>query len=165
MRERETMVRAPRRLIGAGIAQLNRIPYSALALVARAAAFSVFWRAGTQKLDDWQATLGLFANDYHVPVLPPTIAAYMACSLELGCSTLILLGLGTRVAALLLLGMVSVIQIFVYPTAWPDHIQWLAFMIFLIARGAGAFSLDALIGRWLGFPRGPAIAAAVARGT
>ncbi len=135
-------------IVNSAINRLNQIPYSVLAVVARLATFSVFWRAGTQKLDDWQATLGLFQNEYHVPILPPHIAAMMALTIELSGSTLVLLGLGTRAACLMLLGMVSVIQIFVYPTAWPDHIQWLAFMIFLVARGPGQFSLDALIGRW-----------------
>lgn len=133
-------------LIVAGVRLLDRIPYSVLALIARAATFSVFWRAGTQKLADWPSTLALFANEYRVPILPPDVAATMAATIELTCSTLVLLGLGTRVATLLLLGMVSVIQIFVYPTAWPDHIQWLAFMAFLVARGPGSASLDALVG-------------------
>ena len=150
----------PSRLINTAINRLNQIPYSLLALVARAATFSVFWRAGSQKLDDWNATLGLFETEYHVPILPPHVAAVMALCMELSGSTLILLGLGTRAAALMLLGMVSVIQIFVYPTAWPDHIQWYAFMIFLVARGPGAFSCDALIGRWWTASHRPAMSAA-----
>lgn len=148
MADEAQLTTGPFPIINVAIDRLNQIPYSALALVARLATFSVFWRAGTQKLDDWQATLGLFQTEYHVPILPPHIAAMMALTIELTGSSLVLLGLGTRVACLMLLGMVSVIQIFVYPTAWPDHIQWLAFMIFLVARGPGAFSLDAVIGRW-----------------
>ena len=109
--------------------------------------FSVFWRAGTQKLSDWSGTLYLFANEYHVPLLAPDVAATMAASMEISGSTLVLLGLFTRPAAVALLGMVGVIQIFVYPMAWPDHIQWLAFMSILIARGPGAVSLDHVLGR------------------
>ncbi len=139
---------APRDLVGRAITGLNAIPYSALVLVARAATFSVFFRSGLQKLSDWNATLMLFENEYHVPILPPHVAAYMAAGMELGLSTLVLVGLATRLSALGLLGMVAVIQLFVYPEAWPDHIQWLAFMIFVIARGPGAVSLDALIGRY-----------------
>lgn len=131
------------------ITKLNAIPYSLLACVARAATFSVFWRAGTQKLDDWQSTLSLFANEYHVPILPPELAAKMALCMEIGGSALVLLGLFTRPAVLMLLAMVSVIQIFVYPTAWPDHIQWLAFMIFLLTRGPGKFSLDHILGQFV----------------
>jgi putative oxidoreductase len=135
--------------LGRGRAVLDGIPYGALALIARGATFSVFFRSGLQKLSDWNATLMLFDNEYHVPLLPPHVAAYMAASMELGLSSLVLVGLFTRAAALGLLGMVAVIQLFVYPEAWPDHIQWLAFMAFIIARGPGPISLDALLGRAL----------------
>ena len=125
---------------------LNKVPFDALILVARAATFSVFIHSGLQKLSDWNATLMLFRDEYKVPILPPDIAATMAASMELGLSSLVLLGLATRLSALGLLGMVAVIQIFVYPQAWPDHIQWLAFMLFIVCRGPGAWSLDAVIG-------------------
>lgn len=128
-------------------ALLQAIPFSLLILVARVATFSVFFRSGLVKLADWNATLSLFQNDYNVPVLPPEVAAVMAASMELGLSSLVLVGLFTRLSALGLLGMVAVIQTFVYPMAWPDHIQWLAFMIFIICRGPGVFSLDHLIAR------------------
>ena len=130
----------------AGIGALNADPYDVIALIARAATFSVFIRSGTQKLSDWTATLALFQNEYHTPVLPPAVAADTATAMELGCSTLILLGLLTRVSTLLLLGMTATIQLFIYPDAWPTHIQWLAFMIVLVLRGPGRLSLDALIG-------------------
>ena len=132
---------------------LNAVPYSALILVARAATFSVFFRSGLVKLDDWNATLSLFQNEYHVPVLPPQIAATMAAGMELGLSSLVLVGLFTRLSALGLLGMVAVIQTFVYPMAWPDHIQWLAFMIFIVCRGPGVVSLDYLLGRITGLAK------------
>jgi putative oxidoreductase len=131
------------RLLGA----LNRIPYSALILFPRAATFSVFIHSGLQKLSDWNATLMLFRDEYKVPILPPEVAAYMSASMELGLSTLVLVGLFTRLSALGLLGMVAVIQLFVYPEAWPDHIQWLGFMIFIVCWGPGGFSLDAVISR------------------
>ena len=131
------------------IGLLNTIPYSVIALLARAATFSVFFRSGTQKLSDWGATLMLFQNEYHVPVLPPEVAAYMAASLELGGSILVLVGLATRASVLALLGMILVIQTFIYPEAWPDHIQWVAFMFILLARGPGVISLDAVIARGL----------------
>lgn len=138
--------------IARAVRMLDAIPYSLIALIARAATFSVFWRSGTQKLLDWNSTLMLFENEYHVPILPPHLAAYLAAGLELGGSVLVLFGLLTRVSVLALLGMVLVIQVFVYPSAWPTHIQWLAFMFILLARGPGALSLDALIGRRLARP-------------
>ena len=126
---------------------LERIPYSGIALVARAAAFIVFWRSGSVKLDDWAGTLALFATEYKVPLISPHIAAYLAAGLELGGSVLILIGLGTRVVALAFLGMIATIQIFVYPEAWPTHIQWVAFLLILVARGPGVISFDALLKR------------------
>ena len=132
--------------VRAGVGLLNAVPYDVIALIARAATFSVFIRSGTQKLSDWSATLLLFQNEYHTPVLPPAVAAYMATTLEIGCSSLILIGLMTRVSTLLLLGMTATIQLFIYPDAWPTHIQWLAFMVVLVLRGPGRVSLDALIG-------------------
>jgi len=140
--------RTPQALADRAVGLLNAIPYSAVALIARAATFSVFFRSGTQKLSDWNATLMLFENEYHVPVLPPHVAAYMAAGMELGGSILILFGLATRLSVLALLGMVLVIQTFIYPEAWPDHIQWLAFMFILLARGPGLISLDSAIWRW-----------------
>jgi putative oxidoreductase len=124
---------------------LDAIPFAVIGLIARLATFSVFMHSGTQKLSDWHATLSLFENEYHVPLLPPHLAAYLATTIEIGGAILVLLGLGTRVSVVVLLGMVSVIQIFIYPEAWPDHIQWLAFMFVLLAGGPGALSIDAYI--------------------
>ena len=71
----------------------------------------------------------------------------MAVSIELSTSVLLVLGLLTRPAALVLLGMTTVIEVFVYPQAWPTHIQWAAMLLVLLARGPGQLSLDALIRR------------------
>jgi putative oxidoreductase len=132
-----------------GIALCERIPFSLIALIARLAVFEVFWRSGSAKLDDWAGTLSLFTDEFKVPLLPPAIAAKLAAGLELGGSVLVLAGLGTRVAVLALLGMVAVIQIFVFPEAWPTHVQWAAFMLFLVAKGPGVISVDYLIARLL----------------
>jgi putative oxidoreductase len=129
---------------------LTSVPWSVVVIPMRLAAFSVFWRSGSVKLDDWDSTISLFQDEYKVPVLPPEIAAYLATAMELGCSTLILIGLGTRFAALGLIGMIAVIQTFVYPAAWPDHIQWFAFLFPLMMRGGGRFSLDRVVGRLAG---------------
>jgi putative oxidoreductase len=137
----ESALALARRIAG----KLDAVPYSLVILPARLATFSVFFRSGLVKLDDWNATLSLFVNEYHVPVLPPQIAATMAAGMELGLSTLVLVGLFTRLSVLGLLGMVSVIQLFVYPMAWPDHIQWLAFMVLILWRGPGMLSVDHLL--------------------
>ncbi len=134
---------------------LNKAPFSLIILVARCATFSVFFRSGLVKISDWNATLMLFQDEYKVPILPPNIAATMAASMELGLSWFVLLGLFTRVGVLGYFGMIFVIQTFVYPMAWPDHIQWTGFMIFILCRGPGKFSLDHLIGRALKLRIGP----------
>jgi len=133
------------KLVDRAYGTLDRVPLSVPLLVARITTFSVFLRSGLVKLSDWQGTLMLFRDEYKVPVLPPDLAAYMAASMELGCSTLILLGLLTRISVLGLFGMIATIQIFVYPTAWPDHIQWTGFMLFLLLRGPGTLSVDHLV--------------------
>jgi putative oxidoreductase len=134
-------------LVARVLGLLDSVPYALLAIPLRAAVASVFWRSGTTKLADWSATLSLFQDEYHVPVLPPEIAAQIAASIELSTPVLLILGLATRPAAAVLLGMTSVIQIFVYPQSWPDHIQWVAMLLVLLFRGAGAISLDGLIRR------------------
>ncbi len=139
-----------------GIARLRNllesVPYSILAIPLRLAVATVFWNSGTTKLASWDTTLALFTDEYKLPVLPPEIAATMAASIELTTPVLLLLGLLTRPAAFVLLGMTTVIEVFVYPQAWPTHIQWAAMLLVLLCRGAGIFSLDYLIERRLGLP-------------
>jgi uncharacterized membrane protein YphA (DoxX/SURF4 family) len=79
----------------------------------------------------------LFAGEYKVPVLPPEFAALLATTFEWSCSTLLALGLATRVATLALLGMVAIIQTFVYPSAWAEHLTWGSILLFLRTRGGG----------------------------
>jgi putative oxidoreductase len=128
---------------------LAAVPYTLLALPLRAAIATVFWNSGTTKLASWDTTLELFTEEYKVPLLSPEIAAYLSASIELSMPVLLVLGLCTRAAALVLLGMTSFIEIFVYPQAWPTHIQWAAMLLVLLCRGPGALSLDALLARWL----------------
>ena len=83
-----------------------------------------------------------------MPLLPLALAATMAATIELTAPPLLLLGLATRPVAALLLGMTFVIEVFVYPLAWPTHIQWAAMLLVLICRGGGAVSIDRLLGGW-----------------
>jgi putative oxidoreductase len=99
------------------------------------------------KLANWETTISLFTDDYKVPLLPPELAAHVALAIELTTPVLIVFGLFTRFAALVLLGMITVIEIFVYPQAWPTHIQWAAMLLVLLCRGAGAVSIDQLLWR------------------
>ena len=125
--------------------QLDRVPYALLAIPLRLAVATVFWNSAMTKLADWNAALSLFEDEYKVPLLPPELAANLALAIEVTTPVLLVLGLLTRAAALVLLGMTAVIEIFVYPHAWPTHIQWAAMLLVLLCRGAGSLSLDALI--------------------
>jgi putative oxidoreductase len=128
---------------------LNCIPYTLLAIPLRLAVATVFWNSAMSHLANWDTTLALFEDEYQVPILPPDFAAYMAVTMEVITPPLLVLGLLTRPAALALLGMTTVIEVFVYPLAWPTHIQWAAMLLVLLARGPGKFSLDRLIRRRL----------------
>jgi putative oxidoreductase len=124
------------------IQRLERVPYTLLAIPLRTAVATVFWNSAMTKLANWDTAIALFTDDYKVPLLPPEITAYMAVSIELTMPVLLVLGLATRPAALVLLGMTTVIEVFVYPEAWPTHIQWAAMLLVLLCRGPGWFSVD-----------------------
>jgi|SRR5687768_8173151 putative oxidoreductase len=126
------------------VAVADAIPLSVIQLAARLAIAHVFWNSAQSKLTSWPITLQLFAMEYRVPLLPPEIAAPLATATELTGSILILLGLFTRLGALALLGIVAVIQIFVYPGHWGEHLLWASLLGLLLARGAGVVSLDQL---------------------
>jgi putative oxidoreductase len=111
---------------------------------------TIFWNSAMTKLADWNAALELFREDYRLPLLAPEFAAYLAVSIELTTPVLLVLGLATRPVALVLLGMTTVIEVFVYPLAWPTHIQWAAMLLVLLCRGAGNWSLDYLVDRRFG---------------
>jgi putative oxidoreductase len=131
------------------IAAAETIPTAVLGLLFRIAVFSVFWRAAWPKWQNWDLTIALFQDEYlaALPFLPAAPMAYLAGTLEIVCSVLVLIGLATRLAALPLLGMTLFIQFFVYWNSWPQHILWAAMLIYLIARGPGAWSLDRLVAR------------------
>jgi putative oxidoreductase len=126
--------------------RLGRFPLSICQLLFRLAIAAVFGRAGLTKIASWTTTVQLFTDEYKVPVFPPEIAAMIATAFELGCSTLLVVGLATRLATLPLLGMIAVIQLFVYPHAWPEHLTWASVLLFLLTRGAGPISLDRVVG-------------------
>ena len=143
---------------------LDRIPESLLALLARMGIGATFWLSGQSKIEgfvldpvglQWQfgwprvsdGALELFRSEYALPLLPPELAANLAAFSEHLLPLMLVLGLGTRFAALALLGMTAVIQVFVYPDAWPTHAVWAACLLYLVARGAGVASLDHLLAR------------------
>jgi putative oxidoreductase len=129
---------------------LEAVPYSVLAVPLRLGVAWIFWNSAQVKLINWERAVQQFADEFRVPLLPPDVAAGMTLVIELACPVLLVLGLFTRFAVVVLMGMTLVIQIFVFPEAWPTHLQWFAMMFVLLCRGAGAFSIDHLLWRRFG---------------
>jgi putative oxidoreductase len=123
---------------------------SFLALTSRLALAVIFFYSGRTKVTGWltvsENAIALFASEYKLPLLSPALGAHLAAYAEHLFPLLLVLGLCTRGAALALLGMTAVIQIFVYPEAWPTHLSWAALALFLTAHGGGKWSLDNLLG-------------------
>jgi putative oxidoreductase len=126
-------------------ALLARFPLSIILLAMRIAIGMVFFNSGLLKYRSWEFAIKLFEEEYKVPLLDPTLAARLATFTELTVPLFLFAGLATRLATLPLLGMVLVIQTFVYPQAWAEHLMWASILVFLLTRGPGALSLDHLI--------------------
>lgn len=131
--------------------QLERLtPHDLIALTARLALAGIFWMSGRTKVEGLftitDSTYLLFREEYRLPLLAPELAAQMAAAAEHVFPLLLVLGLFTRLSALALLGMTLVIQVFVYPDAWPTHLSWAGLLLYLAGRGAGGASLDRALG-------------------
>jgi putative oxidoreductase len=132
------------------IGRLERIPYSVIALGARIFPAAIFWQSGQTKLEGWRVSenaIYLFKEDYKLPLLDPTVAAHLAAIMEHVFPALLVIGLASRPAAAALLAMTLVIEIFVYPDAWPTHGVWATCLLLVVARGPGVFSIDHLLPR------------------
>jgi putative oxidoreductase len=138
------------RIVHRAVAWLDRIPHTAVAVVARLGMAGVFFQSGQTKVDGWRVTdtaIELFRSEYQLPLIDPAVAAHLAAAAEHAFPLLLVAGLATRFAAAALLVMTLVIQIFVYPDAWPTHATWAACLLLLMARGPGVLALDHLFGR------------------
>ncbi|MEJ7137032.1 DoxX family protein [Amphibiibacter pelophylacis] len=152
------------RLVRRCFALFEQIPYSLIAFLGRFSIAAVFWLSGQTKVEGFaidliggsvqlgwphlsDSAISLFQTEYALPLLPPALAALMAAIAEHVFSTMLLLGIGSRFAALGLLGMTSVIEIFVYPDAYPTHGTWATILLLIIWRGPGWLSLDHWISR------------------
>ncbi|MFZ5790500.1 MAG: DoxX family protein [Pseudomonadota bacterium] len=133
--------------VGAAVVALDRLPLLPAEVLFRLAMAILFWRSGQAKLASWDTTVLLFQEEYRVPLLAPELAAMLATAVELAAPVALLLGFGTRVAALATLGMTFVIQIFVYPESYPTHLLWAGPLLYLLLRGPGTLSLDHAIRR------------------
>jgi len=124
----------------------------ALLLLARITPGALFWQSGRTKLDGWQlkdSALYLFQEEYRLPLIDPSLAAGLAAFAEHLLPIFLVLGLGTRLAAAGLLGMTLVMQLLVYPDAWPTHGTWAVALLLLIGQVGGRLSLDrGLQSRW-----------------
>jgi putative oxidoreductase len=122
------------------------LPAWLLLLLPRLAIAAVFFESGRTKVTGLitvtPSAIALFQYEYKLPLVPPAIAAHLAAYSETLFPILLVLGLFTRLSALALLSMTLVIEIFVYPDAWPTHLSWAALLLPLIARGGGPASLD-----------------------
>jgi putative oxidoreductase len=136
----------------------SALPEGLLLLVARLGAAAVFFASGRTKVKGFltitDSAYQLFDSEYKLPLVSPWLAAHLATYSEHFFPLLLVLGLFARVGALGLLGMTAVIEIFVYPDAWPTHLSWAGLMLPILARGAGAVSLDWMLGIDRGYSRG-----------
>jgi putative oxidoreductase len=123
---------------------------SLLSLVARFAIAAIFFLSGRTKVSGLltitPGAYELFRTEYKLPLVPPEIAVHMAAYAEHLFPILLVLGLFSRFSAFALLGMTTVIEVFVYPDAWPTHLSWAGLLLIIIGRGAGKLSLD----HWFG---------------
>lgn len=141
---------SPRAIYDRIAAAGDAIPESLLALVARLGIAAVFFQSGRTKVDGLltvsDSARFLFAEEYRVPLVPSDVAAHISAYAEHLFPILLVLGLFTRLSAAALLVMTAVIQIFVYPDAWPTHLSWAAILLYLVGRGGGGASLDRAAG-------------------
>jgi putative oxidoreductase len=135
-------------------------PQALALLAARLYLFEVFFKSGLTKVRDWEGTLFLFTDEYHVPLLPPELAAWMGTGGELGFSTLLALGLLTRPAAAGLF-VVNAMAVISYPDLAPaalkGHYIWGVLAMALALFGAGRLALDALVWRRWGSRQQPGL--------
>lgn len=142
-------LRTPFRLLANIAGKL--LPIDLLLLVQRLGIAAVFFMSGRTKIVEgsWltidDSAFELFRTDYHLPFIPPVPATYAATTAEHLFPILLVLGLFTRLSAGGLLVMTAVIEIFVYPDAWPTHLSWAGLLLPLIALGGGKLSLDRLV--------------------
>ena len=127
--------------------ELGRFPLPVLQLMFRIAIAAVFFKSGLTKIASWELTLQLFQEEYAVPLLPVPLAATLATAMELSMPVLLVLGLCARLATLPLLGMTMVIQLFVYPENWAEHLMWASLLLFIATRGPGLLSVDHVVRR------------------
>ena len=127
--------------LGQVIFKLESLPLWPVQTLARVGVAAVFYNSAKLKLQSWDITLLLFRDEYQVPLLPFDVAARMATAVEMVCAVLLFIGLFSRLTTLPLFGVIAIIQIFVYPNAWGQHMTWTALLLIVLFRGPGPFSI------------------------
>lgn len=140
-----------RTALAALVAALDRIPTDLVQLALRGGLAGVFWSSARTKVDGLLTisdnTYFLFEEEYRLPLMAPDLAAQLATYAEHLLPVMLVLGFGSRFAALGLFIMTLTIQLFVYPDAFlSTHLGWFALALAIIARGPGRISIDHLIG-------------------
>jgi putative oxidoreductase len=142
---------------------LSTMPHSVTAFIARFSIAATFWKSGQTKIEGFvldivngdfmlalprlgASTPALFRDEYKLPFIDPTLAASLAAFAEHLFPVLILIGFATRLSSVALLVMTLTIQLLVYPGAYATHGVWAAVLLMLIAKGAGTFSIDHILG-------------------
>jgi len=141
-------------MIEAGLATAAGFLAAPFQLAIRGYVGWVFLKSGWLKLSDWSQTLALFQSEYHVPLLPPTLAAVVGTAGELGCGTLVVLGLLGRGGALGLfavnaMAVISYRDVLLsegFEAAIGQHVLWGFMLLVLAVHGPGRWSLDRLLG-------------------
>ena len=145
--------------IHAGFARLADTLQPLFALAVRLYVARVFFASGLVKLQSWDSTLALFENEYHVPVLPPHLAAYMGAGAELFLPVLLALGIGTRFSAIALF-VFNIVAVISYPdlseVGREQHFYWGTLLLITLVHGPGKLALDHWIARRFGsYPISP----------
>jgi putative oxidoreductase len=142
-----TLARASQRVV-AGLESIQPLAQ----LAARLYVAQAFFLSGLSKLRDWDTTLALFNDEYHVPLLPPELAAVMGTTGEIALPVLLVLGLAGRFAAagLSVVNVVAVLSLTeIAAAALQQHVFWGSLLVGLLLWGPGGWSLDAwLVARW-----------------
>lgn len=119
-------------------------------LLGRLGIAAVFWQSGRTKVEGvlsvTESAVALFRDEYRLPLVDPALAAHAAAFAEHAFPLLLAIGLATRLSAAALLAMTCVIQLLVYPSAWPTHLSWAAPLVLLVAQGGGRWSADRALG-------------------
>ena len=129
------------------------IPVSLVTLLARLSLATVFWRSARTKVADGtlftlsENAIWLFREEYKLPLIPPELAAHLALIGEHLFPILLVIGLASRFAALGLLAMTLVIQLLVYPDAYPVHGPWAVCCLVVMLHGGGWLSVDHWLAR------------------